>query len=173
VRGFTLPELLMVMALAAVLLVLATPALTTLNGNMATAAEAQRLLSLLRVARASAAAGRVNTVLCPVASQVAPACGDAFSGGWLLFADENRDGRYRPGEDALIRIEHSPPRRALHATDRRGRNFAAAVSFRPDGSVRRPATIRLCTTHGARTHRVVISMTGRVRSAREEGTCLA
>jgi prepilin-type N-terminal cleavage/methylation domain-containing protein len=65
VRGFTLPELLMVMALAAVLLVLAVPALSTLRGNMATAAEAQRLLSLLRVARASAAAGRVDTVLCP------------------------------------------------------------------------------------------------------------
>jgi type IV fimbrial biogenesis protein FimT len=163
----------MVVALSAVLLVLAVPALSTLRGNMATVAEAQRLLSLLRVARASAAARRIDTVLCPLASPASPACGDFFSGGWLLFADENRDGRYRPGQDALIRVEQSPSRRALHAVDARGRTFAAAVSFRPDGSVRRPATIRLCTDLGKRTQRVVISMTGRVRTAREEGRCVA
>jgi len=171
-RGFTIIELLLVTSFVALLLALGLPALHTLQGNLATAAESQRLLSLLRLARAGATARQGRTVLCPLhTGGTTPACGAPFNDGWLLFLDANGDGAYASGDDELLRMERVPRRRALRVLDARGRGFAGAVTYRPDGSVLRPATLRLCAEGAQRRRRVVISMTGRVRTAREASPC--
>ena len=171
-RGFTLVDLLVVTCLVGLFLSLGLPALRTLQGNIATAVEQHRLLSLLRTARTAASAGHRQTVLCPLASRSgAPACGAASGEGWLLFADGNSDLSFRSDDDDLLRIEHLARRSELHVLDGRGRLFAGAIAYRPDGSVRTPATLTLCSGAGTRRLHVVVSMTGRVRTAREEQPC--
>jgi len=173
-RGFTLPELLLVTGLVAVFLILGLPGLRTLKGNLATSVEQYRLLSLLTAARSAAVHGERRTVLCPFEDeQPEPDCGPGAGAGWLLFADADGDRQYRPGEDELLRLELIPSARALRVRDRRGDVFDSALAFRPDGSVATPATLDLCAAGSRRTARVVISMTGRVRTEREQVPCAA
>lgn len=173
-RGFTLPDLLVVTGLVAVFLVLGLPGLRTLKGNLATSVEQHRLLSLLASARGAAVHGNRRTVLCPIdVEQPEPDCGPAAGAGWLLFADADGDRRYRPGEDELLRLERIPRARALSVRDRRGEVFDSALTFRPDGSVVTPATVDLCAAGSRRTVRIVVSMTGRVRTEREQVPCAA
>ncbi|MHA7816199.1 MAG: GspH/FimT family pseudopilin [Pseudohaliea sp.] len=171
-RGFTMVDLLLVACLAGLFLSLGLPALRTIQGNIATTVEQHRLLSLLRTARTAASAGRRQTVLCPLASGAGdPACGAASGEGWLLFTDGDRDLSFRSDDDDLLRVERLARRGELHVLDGRGRIFAGAIAYRPDGSVRTPATLTLCSGGGTRTLHVVVSMTGRVRTAREEQPC--
>ncbi len=173
-RGFTLPDLLVVTGLVAIFLVLGLPGLRTLKGNLATSVEQYRLLSLLAAARSAAIHGNRRTVLCPLdAGQPEPDCGPVAGAGWLVFADAGGDRRYRPGEDELLRVERIPRARALRVRDRRGDAFDAALTFRPDGSVVTPATVDLCAAGSRRTSRIVVSMTGRVRTKREQAPCAA
>ncbi|MEQ8265258.1 GspH/FimT family protein [Pseudohaliea sp.] len=173
-RGFTLPELLVVTGLVAAFLILGLPGLSTLRGNLATSVEQHRLLSLLSAARSAAIHGNRRTVLCPVdVEQPEPDCGPGPGAGWVLFADADGDRLYRPGEDELLRLERIPRSRALRVRDRRGEVFDSALTFRPDGSVVTPATVDLCAAGSRRTARIVVSMTGRVRTDREPVPCAA
>lgn len=173
VRGFGIVEVLLVVALAALLALLAVPGLRTLQANSATVVEEQRVLALLRLARSRATTARTDTVLCPLAAVAAtPQCGDAF-GGWLLFRDGNGDGRFRADADELLRLERTGARRSLQVLGRGGDPFSAAITYRADGTVRRPATLRLCVSGATRSRRLVVSMTGRVRRVRGEAACAA
>jgi len=150
------------------------PGLRTLKGNLATSVEQHRLLSLLATARSAAIHGNRRTVLCPFDDeQPEPDCGPGAGAGWLLFADADGDRRYRPGDDELLRLERISRARGLRVRDRRGDVFDATLTFRPDGSVATPATLDLCAAGSRRTVRVVVSMTGRVRTEREQLPCAA
>jgi type IV fimbrial biogenesis protein FimT len=171
-RGVTLPELLVVLALVALLAILGSPALAALRANLATALAAQHLASLFGLARASATARGMDAVLCPlVRSGPRAACGASFSQGWLLFLDRNGDGSYRVGDDEMLRVHLEPA--GLRAVDREGEPFAGTFVYRPDGFVRQPATINLCHRSGGRVRGFVVSMSGRVRKTRGNGPCAA
>lgn len=172
-RGFTLIELLLVTLLLALLLSLGVPALRTLQGTIATSVENYRLLSLLRVARTSATRAHRHTVLCPLVHTSGPACGATPGAGWLLFSDVNGDRRYTPADDEMLRLERVPVRRGLVIRDRRGATFTGRVTYRPDGSVLKPATLRLCAGAARYAVRVVVSMSGRVRTVKEEAPCFS
>ena len=173
-RGFTLLDLLVVIALVGLFLNFGVPGLRTLQGNLATTVEQYRLLSLLRTARSAATLGHQRTVVCPVGVEHAePACGEAAGAGWLVFADGNGDRRYSPGDDELLRVERIPKARSLHVRERGGEPFDRTLIFRPDGSVLTPATVELCAASSPRTARIVISMTGRVRTERAPLPCAA
>jgi Tfp pilus assembly protein FimT len=171
-RGFTLLDLLVVIALVGLFLTFGAPGLRTLQGSVATTVEQYRLLSLLRTARSAATHGHQRTVVCPVDVEHAePACGEGAGAGWLVFADDNGDSRYSPGDDELLRVERIPKARSLHVHEGGGEVFDRTLIFRPDGSVLTPATVELCAASSPRTARIVISMTGRVRTEREPLPC--
>ena len=173
-RGFTLLDLLLVTALVGLFLTLGLPGLRILQGNLATSVEQYRLLSLLRTARSAATHTHQPTVVCPAdGEQAAPACGQAAGRGWLVFADGNGDRRYDPADDALLRVERIPKGRSLRVRDRGGEVFDRALTFRADGSVLTPASVELCAGRSRRVVRIVISMTGRVRTERESVPCTA
>ncbi|HKK22453.1 MAG TPA: GspH/FimT family protein [Pseudohaliea sp.] len=171
-RGFTIIDLLLVTGLVALFLCIGLPALRTLHGNSLAAVEHHRILSLLHTARARATAGRRSTVLCPLAAPgQAVACGPAAGEGWLLFGDGNGDRRFQAAKDEVLRIERTRSRNGVRVLDRRGEPFAGVISYRADGSSITPATLQLCASASTHRRRVVISMTGRVRSVREPAPC--
>lgn len=170
-RGFTLIEVLLVTALLAVVLVIGIPALRTLQANIGVAAESSRLLSLLRFTRAQAAVSRHNTVLCGRAvAEHTPGCAPAGADGWLAFVDRDGDGAFDAGADTLLR-ELPPPSQPLAVVDRDGDPVSGAIAFRPDGAALRALTMALCAPGATRSRELVISMTGRVRTARVGGPC--
>ncbi len=158
--AFGLPELLAVLALAAILLAAARPGLRVLLLQAAMSAEVNALVSAVHQARQTAQRSGKPVVLCPRAVQQRR-CGDGSSWrhGWLLFS--NHDGDRPPLRDA------GEPLLRLRAAWRQGQIFAnrPAFVFRP-GSVRHSnGRFSFCDERGpAAATAVIIGPSGRPRT---------
>lgn len=89
-QGFTLLELLVTVALAAILLGIGIPSFidTIRNNRMATASN--DLLGAMHLARSEAVKRRAPVTVCSSADPLnAPACSAGFLNGWVVFADDN------------------------------------------------------------------------------------
>lgn len=169
-RGFTLLELLVAIAVLAVLTALAVPAGRALQGRALVAAESLQLLTLLRLARTRAVLAGTDAVLCPLrAGDDGPACAVARGEGWLAFSDHDGDRDFDAGDTVLRMAASAGP--ALDVTTRSGAPFTGRIVYRADGTVSTPTTLQLCVGPERPGRRLIISMTGRVRTTREGLTC--
>jgi type IV fimbrial biogenesis protein FimT len=93
VRGFTLMELLVVLALAAVLLGIAVPSFRSFARNGRLTGGANELLVTIVAARNAAMREQSTASLCPSANPDAdaPSCSDDATEGWIAFTDTNGD----------------------------------------------------------------------------------
>jgi len=129
-RGFTLVELAVVLAIVAILLRVASPGLARGTAARALAAQASEFMAALRFARAQALArGAAVTICASAADAVAPACQRARSAdwraGWLVFADRDRRGTPNPHEP-LLRVQQPLQRSGGVAGTRASISFTAA-----------------------------------------------
>jgi len=99
--GFTLVEMTVVLALAAVLLALAAPALGALIRNQQLKSASGDLFAALGLARSQALA-RGQTVKV----QPRDPSGTDWRRGWRVFVDRDGDGQAGPGDDFIA--EHGP-----------------------------------------------------------------
>lgn len=135
-RGFTLIELMIALAVAAIILVFAVPSFqAVINGNRLTAA-ANELLAGLQTARIESIRYHRRTVVCLSrnAHSATPSCAPAGArdaDGWIAFVDGNRDGAYSAGSDTLLRTGRAPRGILLLASP--GVPAPGQVTFRPDG----------------------------------------
>ncbi len=95
IQGFTLIELMVTMAVFAVLLLIAAPNLHDVLARNAVSAESNQLLSLLKTARSEAVSAHHPTALC--GSSDASACGAGgvttdLSGGVMVWSDSAISG---------------------------------------------------------------------------------
>lgn len=93
-RGFTLLELMIVLALAAVILAIGAPNFGEFRRNARLTGDANDFLTAVQVARTEAVKQQRPVSLCTTDDPQAavPACGaTADFGGWLVFADPNAD----------------------------------------------------------------------------------
>ena len=99
-RGFTLIELIVTLAVAAILLTVGVPAFQEmLRGNRA-ATHANEFLAALNYTRSEAVKRGRNISLCPSGNQTA--CGGTdWSVGWIAFVDADNDGSVDVGEELL------------------------------------------------------------------------
>jgi type IV fimbrial biogenesis protein FimT len=136
-RGFTLIELAIVLAIAAILVRVATPGMGRAIATRALSAQASEFMAALRFARSEAVKrGRVVTVC-------AAAPGDATSGcqrpkaadwrsGWLVFVDHGARGILEEG-DQILRMQQPLANSGGVAGTRNSISFTAA-GFSTDGS---------------------------------------
>ncbi len=104
--GFTLIELIVVVALIAILTVIATPPLQSMVRNNRAAAQANQLVSALHIARSEAIARGASVSLCARSgsgSDCASGNGD-WAQGWLVFADFAGTGNYSPTQDDVLQV---------------------------------------------------------------------
>ncbi len=96
-RGFSLTELLVVLAAAGVLLSIAMPEFTNLVAAQQAAARINTLTGAIHTARHLAISHNAVVTLCPGQG---PACGDRnqWHEGMLIFIDRDRDRRVDDGE---------------------------------------------------------------------------
>lgn len=93
--GFTLIELMVTIAIGAILLSLAYPSFTaSMRANRVTAATNQ-MLATLNFARGEALRSKSTARICPNANG---ACGSNWSGGLLVWTDENGDNAFSANE---------------------------------------------------------------------------
>ena len=171
-RGFTLVELLIVLAVGSILLAIALPGYAFLaNANRLTAAT-NNLVAAMHFARSESIKRGVRVSVCTTSNPAAavPACDHAagWHQGWLVFEDDGLRG-VLDLQDALLRVERDV---LLHDISISTTNFSHYVSYLPSGMSQGPnnlgnGTFILCLEHMER--RVIVSMTGRIRLAR--GNC--
>lgn len=159
-RGFTLVELLVALAIAAVALSVAIPAFS--NGResaRAIATEARLLQSLQRTLMGAANSGK-RAVLCPSADGRACDRSPDFSRGWIAFLDDDGNREHAPGERLLLAEAALPGDVRLRTTLGRTR-----LVFRGNGgNAGSNVTFTLCDGRGAAHARsLVLANDGRLR----------
>jgi len=157
--GFTLWELLIVLAIAAVLAALAAPTFATVVREARMSSAANQLLGALHFARSEAILRGVPTVVCLTgpSGECLEHAGDSAH-GWLVFHDVVRGSRVRQ-DDADI-----PLRRVELPELVRVSGTRSAVTYWPVSRAGTTGTFRLCHLRGAARERaVVVSRNGRPR----------
>lgn len=106
-RGFTIIELLIVLALMSVIMLLAMPSqhaqLTTKKFDHVMA----QMLEALRIARQEALARGMTVTLCPY--HETQSCGEDWSRGVMLFADEMAEGNITDPTQLIVKLAFSVP----------------------------------------------------------------
>lgn len=82
--AFTLVELLITIAVAAILVSLAVPSFNTMLLNNRLTGQANAFMSALNYARAGALTQNVNVQVCPVGATGSVTCGANWSAGWIV-----------------------------------------------------------------------------------------
>lgn len=162
-KGFTLAELLVAIAVGAILLSVAVPSYSLFLQNSRQAASANELLSSLHFARDLAISRNQRVVMCRSATGAGCQPG-AWSDGWIVFVDGNNDRAVSAGE---------PIEQALASVDAPSvdtGDFGAYLVYRPNGRVMvddvrdNTGQFTLCDERGAAHARVVgIDISGRPR----------
>lgn len=170
-RGLTLIEMLVVMLVAALALAAAGPVMTDVFHRARVGAESVRLLSAINLARSEAVLRGSPVTLCPspVARTGEAACAGAYAGGWMIFANADRDREVDAGSDEVLHV-FSGVSRGFSVRNSAGTRAAErAVNFLPDGTSRSNQTLRVCPPDGSQVapRSVVLSIAGRARL--EEG----
>ncbi|HUX29636.1 MAG TPA: GspH/FimT family pseudopilin [Thiobacillus sp.] len=164
-RGFTLVELLVVLAVGAVLLAIAIPSYAFLVNSSRLAAVTNDLVSALHLARSEAITRRMRVTVCKTSNAMAetPAC-DTTAGwqqGWLVFIDGGTKGVIDSG-DTVLRVQGSASTAVTITT---GTNYGSFISYRPSGvsqgSHVANGTVHVCVAGISRD--IIINNTGRIR----------
>ena len=108
-HGFTLLELMVVLAVASILLAVSAPNMGDFLRNNAQQAQTYELVTAIKFARSEAMKRRDRVVLCRSADPTAtnPTCGgtdNTWTTGWLIFADQDTNDTYQFDIDILLRI---------------------------------------------------------------------
>ena len=157
--AFTLVELLITVAVLAVLTVLALPSFRELLINQRNRAQAESFMSVMAYARSESITRNSRITLCRSNNGVS--CGGTWSNGWIMFTDSGTIGAL-DGSDTVLRAHQFPAGSGITVT--MSANFSNFISFLSTGisagSGGGAGSITLCgTTRAARI--IEVSTTGR------------
>jgi type IV fimbrial biogenesis protein FimT len=166
-RGFTLIELMIVVAVATVLLGFGIPSMTALmNSNKLTDAT-NALMSSMRLARSEAFKRSGRVVLCKSRDGVDCTTSGGWEQGWLVFHDANGDGVHDQNEVVIERGNPLPASLRLTGNSTVGRyvSFVASGSTRMMGGGFQAGTLTVCnqSLEQGEARQIVLNAVGRPR----------
>ncbi|WP_293713797.1 GspH/FimT family pseudopilin [Stenotrophomonas sp. UBA7606] len=164
--GFTLPEFIICLVIAAILAAIALPKLQqTLHRQRAISAQ-NALVAHLHLTRATALWRRQPTLICPTVDGNRCSHRGDWGTSWLVFLDPDGDGRANAPYD-IIRVTLGARQPKLRVFGSAGRSH---VRYLADGrSAGSNQTIRFCDPSGALQAAIIINNSGRVRSTSGRG----
>ncbi|MBU2979094.1 GspH/FimT family pseudopilin [Alteromonas sp. C1M14] len=159
-KGLSLIELMITVAIAAILLTVGAPGIQSILQQNRVIAATNDISSVIRTARFTAIDQEQLTILCPTSDY--DACGTDWTLAKMVFIDANSNGS-RDANETLIQST-DPLGSGLEIA-----GIKTALSFSPDGSVSTAATITLCPASGDATaaSAVIVSLYGRVAVAKD------
>lgn len=99
-QGFTIIELMAVVAILAIMLLIVIPTSTRMLNNNRMTSQANDFLAALSLARSEAVKRGSQVVVCVSSNQTSCTLGD-FEDGWLMYEDSNADGTLTVGETTI------------------------------------------------------------------------
>lgn len=102
--GFTLLELIITLAISAILIGLAVPSMKSFMGDSEMSATSNDFVYSLQTARSEAIKRAGPVALCPSAQPLAddPGCdATSYANGWIVFFDADGNGLRNAGEDLI------------------------------------------------------------------------
>lgn len=166
-RGTSLTQAVVGLAIATGTLRLALPGLQDIVQAVALRAAAEDVVADLRRARAEALVRHRRVTMCKSADGENCSAAGGWEQGWLLFHDENGNGRREAGEQAIA--HHEPL--AVHLRLTGNTPVARYVSYSALGATKligggfQAGTLTLCSTSAqpAAARRIVLNAVGRPR----------
>lgn len=171
-RGFTLIELSIAVALVGIVFAVAVPSWGRYFAEHGVRERADALADAFVLARAEAIRRGGRVAVCPRSADRCEPGAAGWERGWLVFADDNRNGVRDAGEAIVTREGPALP----GVTIRGNRPVADYVSYTSLGQLRRSdgalqmGSFLVCRT-GIAGRKVVLANGGRVRIATADGAC--
>lgn len=160
VRGFTLLELMVTLAVAVVLLTIAIPSYRSVVTRNSLASNVNDLVGSLNYAR-SEAVGRGTTVyVCASRNQTSCRNDGIWSDGWIIYAPAPDAADTSPDADNIVRV-HGATGSGFTVTA----NGGAPLSFNADGFAIVGRTFTATTEDGQTSTSITVASTGRVDSS--------
>ncbi|ABE44791.1 methylation [Polaromonas sp. JS666] len=166
-RGFTLVELVAVIAILGILLGVAVPWVGTFADSMRLTSQANAYLSALHLTRSEAIKRNSRMTVCKSADGLSCTEGGGWQQGWIVFHDPNHNAAK---DDTEVMVHQSP---ALPASFQLvgNSNVATYVSFDATGGTRlvsgafQAGTLTLCrqSALNGEARQIVINSAGRPR----------
>ncbi|MDG4559694.1 MAG: Tfp pilus assembly protein FimT/FimU [Candidatus Competibacter sp.] len=171
--GFTLMELMVTVAVAAILLFVGVPTFQeTINNNRLTS-NANALVAALNLARSEAIKRNTRVTLCKSADGASCTAGGDYAQGWIVFADPNANGAIDAGEP-IIQVGQALSG-GLTLTGNGVGGVADSISYvsagvsQSNGGGPQNGTLTLCKTgYTASSRQLVLTRGGRLRVEKAE-----
>jgi len=178
-QGFTLVELIITVAIAAIVLGLGVPGFQQLIRANRTVTEVNRLVTALSLARSEAVKRNATVAMCRASgSNCSPAPGDTWETGWVVFTDNViQNGTIDAGEQTLQVYERMPQGYTLRPL---GPTFKDWIAFQPTGQMLGSGpdpdatdSFRVCDdTQAAAERRLIqVNLVGRAYASPSNGVC--
>jgi type IV fimbrial biogenesis protein FimT len=161
--GFTLVELMIAVALVAILLATAVPALDDFTNNARQTGTINDFISSIHIARNTAITTNSRVTMCASASGANCEL-TTWDSGWIVFGDLNSNGSLDAGETIVSASA------AVEGLNIRSGEFPAALMYRPNGRAMTAALtgnsgeFAVCDFRGAEHAKVIlVELSGRPR----------
>ena len=171
-QGFTLVEAVSVLALTAILVSVAVPAMEDLIDSSRVTAAANELLGDLLLTRSEAMKRHTRVVICKSADGQGCSAVGGWQQGWIVFEDANGDGlrgageklvRRQPARSGSLRLTGTVP-------------VAKYVSYAPNGATKtvgdgfQAGTLTVCAASArpAGARQIILNASGRPRTTKVE-----
>ena len=158
-QGFTALELLVTMAIIAILLATGVPAFKNYSWNLRMKTAMDLLQTDLNLARGLAVSHNIQTIICPATDSNDCSGQSTWQDGWIVFTDLNTDRHKQQGEP-LLRQAGATAMLNISSSGSRSN-----LRFYPNGSAPGSnTTILFCDKRGAAfAGTITVSNSGRIR----------
>lgn len=157
-KGFSLVELMLVLALVGILAAMSVPNLQPGVARDKVAALKDEIFTSLSYAKNEAALRGVNVGVSPASGG---STGNEFANGWTVWADSNRNDTQDSGETL----------RSVSTLSSGIKMSGAAVVFTPEGRVAATQTFTVCTTSAGQGATVTVLASGVIANANNNVSC--
>lgn len=154
-KGFTLVELIVIIAIATILFGMGIPSFRSMMQNTRLATQANAFVSDLNLARSEAVKRGEPVALCKSANGSTCVTTGTWQQGWIVRV---------PGTGELLRVR-GELKGGMTLTG--NANVANSITYRANGTVTQQGTVKLCAQE--RGVNIIINMGGRART--ESTTC--